>query len=414
MSFPLNVQIIQHEEFVAPGEYLRWAERRGCPVSITKCWALDAFPEAGALPDLLVVLGGSQNPGMTEADDPHFFAAAEKELIRRCAEAGRMVVGACLGAQLLGEAMGAPYDHSPERELGPTPLTLTAAGRADPFLTAFPPEFIGGESHNDMPGLTEECAVLAGSAGCPRQIVRYGKYLYGFQTHMEFDREIAAAILSEIPDYAAEPEKHPFVQSAEAVTGYDYREMNALLSSFLERMTAEYLRESRERSDTVAALLEKMLAFSEGNLHDIDHLIRVWAYSRTIGKLEGLDPETQYVLETAAITHDIACPLCREKYGNTNGRHQEEEGAPLVRAFLKGSNLREAELERIAFLVGHHHTFTGVDSLDWQILLEADMLANAGENGWPRERVERFLGRFCKTESGARLIRAVLCQGEAP
>ena len=127
MSFPLNVQIIQHEEFVAPGEYLRWAERRGCPVSITKCWALDAFPEAGALPDLLVVLGGSQNPGMTEADDPHFFAAAEKELIRRCAEAGRMVVGACLGAQLLGEAMGAPYDHSPERELGPTPLTLTAA-----------------------------------------------------------------------------------------------------------------------------------------------------------------------------------------------------------------------------------------------------------------------------------------------
>ena len=63
---------------------------------------------------------------------------------------------------------------------------------------------------------------------------------------------------------------------------------------------------------TVSQILEKMIAFSEGNTHDIDHLTRVWAYAKTIGELEGLDPETQFVLEVAAITHDIACPLCRE------------------------------------------------------------------------------------------------------
>ena len=48
---------------------------------------------------------------------------------------------------------------------------------------------------------------------------------------------------------------------------------------------------------TIAQIMEKMIAFSEGNIHDIDHLIRVWTYAKTIGELEGLDANTQYILE---------------------------------------------------------------------------------------------------------------------
>ena len=77
---------------------------------------------------------------------------------------------------------------------------------------------------------------------------------------------------------------------------------------------------------TVAEIMAKMISFSEGNIHDIDHLIRVWTYAKTISSLEELEAETQYVLEVAAITHDIACPMCREMYGNTNGKLQEKEG----------------------------------------------------------------------------------------
>lgn len=51
---------------------------------------------------------------------------------------------------------------------------------------------------------------------------------------------------------------------------------------------------------TIAQILSKMIAASNGNIHDIDHLLRVWAYARTIGELEGLDAETQYLLEVAA------------------------------------------------------------------------------------------------------------------
>ena len=83
-----------------------------------------------------------------------------------------------------------------------------------------------------------------------------------------------------------------------------------------------------------ASVMEKMIAYSKGNLHDIDHFLKVWALAKTIGEQEGLDAHTQELLELAAIVHDIACPLCREKYGDTNGEHQERESPPLVERFF--------------------------------------------------------------------------------
>ena len=157
----------------------------------------------------------------------------------------------------------------------------------------------------------------------------------------------------------------------------------------------------------IAEIMAKMIDFSGGNIHDIDHLIRVWTYAKTIGELEGLDADTQYILEVAAITHDIACPLCREKYGNTNGKHQEVEGAVMVRDFLRDTGLTERQVERVAFLVGHHHTLTGIDGVDYQILVEADYIANASENGYSRQNVENFMAKIMRTDSGKRLARAV-------
>lgn len=160
---------------------------------------------------------------------------------------------------------------------------------------------------------------------------------------------------------------------------------------------------------TLSQMLEKMIAFSNGNIHDIDHLIRVWTYARTIGELERLEPETQFILEVAAVTHDIACPLCREKYGNSNGKYREKEGIPLVKEFLKDTGLTQAQIESVAFLVGHHHTFSGIDRKDWQILIEADYIANACENGYSRQNLENFMQKIMKTENGKRLLRSVFC-----
>ncbi len=84
----------------------------------------------------------------------------------------------------------------------------------------------------------------------------------------------------------------------------------------------------------VSAAIQKMVEFYKGDLHDIDRFLKVWAMTKTIGELEGLDKHAQEILELAAVVHDIACPLCRDKYGDTNGKHQELESPPLVEAFF--------------------------------------------------------------------------------
>lgn len=153
-----------------------------------------------------------------------------------------------------------------------------------------------------------------------------------------------------------------------------------------------------------------MIDFSKGNQHDITHFLAVWAFAKTIGNLEGLDEETQFILEAAALVHDIACPLCREKYGNTNGKMQEKEGEILARDFLSAADFTSRQIDRITYLVGHHHTFKDVDGLDYQILLEADYLENAIENNYSKENTENFLERICKTDAGKKLIKSILLQ----
>ena len=158
---------------------------------------------------------------------------------------------------------------------------------------------------------------------------------------------------------------------------------------------------------TISQLMEQMIVFSNGNLHDITHFITVWTYAKTIGELEGLDADTQYLLEATAIVHDIACPFCREKYGRADGKLQEKEGSSIVRTFLAESGMTEAQVERIAYLVGHHHTLTGIDGMDYQILIEADYLVNASEKTYSPANVQNFMNTSMKTESGKKLAKAL-------
>ena len=155
----------------------------------------------------------------------------------------------------------------------------------------------------------------------------------------------------------------------------------------------------------ISEIMEKMIAFSKGNIHDINHFMCVWTYAKTIGELENLDQETQYILEVAAITHDIACPFCREKYGNTNGKYQEKEGMPIVKEFLADTGMSEAQIERVAYLVGHHHTYKDIDGMDYQILVEADFLVNYFEDGLDKEHIKKSAEKIFKTETGKKIVK---------
>ena len=160
---------------------------------------------------------------------------------------------------------------------------------------------------------------------------------------------------------------------------------------------------------TVAEVVKKMVEYSKGDLHDINHFMKVYAYAKTIAEGENLSPEQQKLVEVTAVVHDIACPLCRKKYGSADGKHQELEGGPLVREFLHDTGLTPAQVDRVAYLVSHHHTLTDIDGIDYQILIEADYIVNAAESEYSKESIKGFINKVMQTNSGSMLARQIFC-----
>lgn len=83
-----------------------------------------------------------------------------------------------------------------------------------------------------------------------------------------------------------------------------------------------------------------------------------------------------------------------------------------MRAFLADSGMSPTQIERVAYLVGHHHTLHDIDGMDYQILIEADYIVNACEGGYSKEAVAAFIEKFMRTESGKMLAKAVLLPEE--
>ncbi|HGP4136639.1 TPA: type 1 glutamine amidotransferase [Enterobacter roggenkampii] len=234
----MHIHFIIHEHFEAPGAYEIWGKSRGCSLSYTRVYQGEPLPEELGGTDMLIIMGGPQSPATTREECPWFDAQAEKALISRAIEAGKTVIGVCLGSQLIGEALGAAFCHSPEKEIGKFPVRLTDAGKANPLFEGFGSVLNVGHWHNDMPGLTPQAKVLAYSEGCPRQIVQYSERVYGFQCHMELTPEVVELLIEHSQNDLRRAGEFRFVETAEKLRSHDYREMNQVLFSFLDKLTA--------------------------------------------------------------------------------------------------------------------------------------------------------------------------------
>lgn len=236
----MHIHFIQHEVFEAPGAYLDWARERNYKVSFSKVYEGSELLRQGDDIDLLIVLGGPQCPDTTKAECKHFDAKAEVSVVKKAIDKGKAVVGVCLGSQLIGEAYGAKYSHSPEKEIGVFPIRLTEDGLKDEKISHFGSILKVGHWHNDMPGLTTDSKVLAFSEGCPRQIVSYSKIVYGFQCHMEITKEVAELLIRADAEILKNNSKYKFVQTPEDIRDYDYQEMNNKLKIFLDKLIEVY------------------------------------------------------------------------------------------------------------------------------------------------------------------------------
>lgn len=157
----------------------------------------------------------------------------------------------------------------------------------------------------------------------------------------------------------------------------------------------------------VAQIATKMILVSHGNHHDIRHFQEVFAYASIICTLEGVNSEQSFNTRVAALLHDIACPFLREEKGYCDPHEQEDLGTGYATAFLMGFGLQDFYIRKIVHLVGIHHSWDKADSIEAQILMEADFIVNAQEQELDSQKVLDVRNKFFKTNSGIDLINDI-------
>lgn len=152
-------------------------------------------------------------------------------------------------------------------------------------------------------------------------------------------------------------------------------------------------------------LFMDMIAYYDGDPKRIQHFTKVHSYARLIGIGEELDDASLFILEAAAYTHDIGIRVAEEKYGRRDGKLQEQEGPIIAQKMLSQLGFENYIVERICFLIGHHHTYDNIDGLDYQILVEADFLVNLYEDDAGNRAIDKAYKRIFKTETGKKIFR---------
>ena len=157
-------------------------------------------------------------------------------------------------------------------------------------------------------------------------------------------------------------------------------------------------------NNNTSIIINEMIAYYANDPRRINHFLKVYSFSKSIGELEKLDEETQYILEIAAIMHDIGIKISEEKHNSSAGNYQEIEGPPVARKMLEGLDFDEKIIDRVCFLIGHHHTYSKIDNIDYQILVEADFSVNIYEDEIKHDSIVSIKNKYFKTKAGTNFL----------
>lgn len=154
-----------------------------------------------------------------------------------------------------------------------------------------------------------------------------------------------------------------------------------------------------------AAIMQKMITYFDGDIKRVNHALKVYSLAKTIAQLELMPPDKLLILETAAILHDIGIKEAEKQYHSSAGNYQELLGPPVARELLTEFKLSDVFLDRICYLIGNHHSYSKIDHLDFQILVEADFLVNIDEDHMTTPQIDTIGRKYFRTITGLELLK---------
>lgn len=155
------------------------------------------------------------------------------------------------------------------------------------------------------------------------------------------------------------------------------------------------------------SIVEKMIRYFGTDIRRINHALKVAGFAGCIARREKLSENETRIVDITAILHDIGIHEAERKYNSSSGTYQEIEGPAIARELLSDEDLDSTTLDRICFIIGHHHSYPKIDGVDFQILVEADFLVNIDEDEIKRHSVESIRSKYFKTNTGISILESM-------
>lgn len=147
-----------------------------------------------------------------------------------------------------------------------------------------------------------------------------------------------------------------------------------------------------------------MIDYFSGDPKRVNHFLKVYGFAKTIGACEHISQEEQKLVEIAALTHDIGIRISEEKYGSSAGTYQEQEGPKEAEKLLLSLGFHADFIQKVCYLIAHHHTYSDINSVPYQILVEADFIVNIFEDNMNTDSVRSVRKKIFRTRTGREIL----------
>ena len=227
----MKIHYLQHVPFEGPAYISTWAGEQGYELTGTQLFEEETLPGLEEF-DALVVMGGPMGVG-DEQDYP--WLREEKAFIRDCISRQKKVLGICLGAQLIADAMGAKVASMPEKEIGWFPVDWSKSIRKELGFNFLPARQTVLHWHGDRFELPAKAFSLASSEGCENQGFLIDDHVLGLQFHLEMTKDSLATLIENSRDELEEANGR-FIQDAETMLKeHHFGENHGIMSQLLNR-----------------------------------------------------------------------------------------------------------------------------------------------------------------------------------
>jgi GMP synthase (glutamine-hydrolysing) len=219
----MRILCLVHVPFEDAANVETWACMRGHSLRYAKLYR----------GDFLAVMGGTMN--IYEHED-HPWLLNEKRFIRQAIDAGKKVLGVCLGAQLIADVLGGIVTKNRYPEIGWHTVQLTPQARQYPLFGRSSDELTVFQWHGDTFALPPGAISLASSQACENQAFLYGSNVLGLQFHLEYSQK---SIMDMLTNCAEELVYSPYVQTADTIRQnlHLVAETELQLYAFLDHLT---------------------------------------------------------------------------------------------------------------------------------------------------------------------------------